>query len=414
MHEFVHRAGLTDSLGLVDGPNFIHVAGTNGKGSVTAFLQSMLTESGYRTGAFFSPYVLNPRERVQFGRSMIPEEDLAELATVLRPIGESLSETEFGGITEFEFKTALGFMYWKLMRAQWVALEVGLGGRLDATNVVTPKASVIVSIGLDHTGILGETESQIAFEKAGIIKRDVPVILGELRPEANEVILSMAKNMNAPVWRWKREITAHPDNTGGEVVIETPIAQHPGLRIGIPGALQGHNLALAVAAMDAAGATSTLKGMQLGSRRASIPGRFQRVLWQGRTIILDGAHNADAARVLKESLSQLEWSLLGPDVKSKRKIVLVTGMVAGHDMLSFYAPLLEVVDSAHFVPIEFHRAVPPAEILKKLRPHMPAVAHDSLAAGLEAALFEAEPEDLILVAGSFYLVGEVGRAIGLI
>ncbi len=413
MYEFVRRVGLEDSLGGHEGPQFIHVAGTNGKGSVTAFLQSMLVESKYRTGAFFSPYVFDPRERVQFGRESISKEDLADLTTILKPIGESLSSTEFGGVTEFEFKTALGFLYWKVRTAEWVALEVGLGGRLDATNVVTPRASVIVSIGLDHTAILGDTHAKIAYEKAGVIKPGVPVIVGALSPEAMAVVADVAKEAQAPVWRWNKEVIARPDKVNGEIIVETPLAEHHGLLIGIPGALQGHNLALAVAAMDAAGATKTLQGMQIGARRATIPGRFQVVEWKGRTIILDGAHNADAAAVLKESLSQYFWSRSESDVKSKPQVIMLTGMVSGHDAVSFYAPLAGTVSSAHIVPIDFHRAVSPNEIAAQISSLISSTAHSSIAEGLDIALKECGPEDVIVVTGSFYLVGEVARFIGL-
>ncbi|MCH7945095.1 MAG: bifunctional folylpolyglutamate synthase/dihydrofolate synthase, partial [Armatimonadetes bacterium] len=162
MQEYVRRLGLQDKLGQPGGPKFIHVAGTNGKGSVVAFLQSMLVEQGFKTGAAYSPYVYDIRERVQLGRKLISKSDFARLAVRLLDVGEDLERTELGGPTEFELKTALGFAYWAEQGAEWVALEVGLGGRLDATNVVDPAASIIVSIGLDHTHILGETLSEIA------------------------------------------------------------------------------------------------------------------------------------------------------------------------------------------------------------------------------------------------------------
>ncbi|HEY0866603.1 MAG TPA: hypothetical protein VGE01_04465, partial [Fimbriimonas sp.] len=196
MQAFIDRAGLSQNVGRPPGTDpagkpgarFIHVAGTNGKGSVTAFLQSMLVEHGYRTGAFFSPYVVDPRERVQFGRSLISESDFASVVAHLKPIAESFSETEFGGITEFEFKTAVGVEYWRRKRCEWVALEVGLGGRLDATNVVHPACSAIVSIGYDHTQILGDTLEKIAFEKAGIVKPETPLVVGDVPEPARRVI----------------------------------------------------------------------------------------------------------------------------------------------------------------------------------------------------------------------------------
>ncbi|MBC8064854.1 MAG: bifunctional folylpolyglutamate synthase/dihydrofolate synthase, partial [Chlorobia bacterium] len=206
MQEFANRLGLPGSLGEVGGPQFIHVAGTNGKGSVTAYLQSMLIESGYSTGSFFSPFVYDPRERVQIGRRLIPKSIFALLTEWIRPFGESLTETKFEGVTEFEFKTAMGFQFWKEMEAEWVALEVGLGGRLDSTNIVTPRCSVIVSIGKDHTHILGDTYHQIAEEKAGIIKPGVSVIVGEMPEEALLTILKIAQERGSEAWVFGREI----------------------------------------------------------------------------------------------------------------------------------------------------------------------------------------------------------------
>ena len=404
MQEFARRADLLDSLGDLDGPQYIHIAGTNGKGSVTAFLQSLLVESGYRTGAFFSPFVLSPRERVQMGRASIPEADLAELTSILKPIGESLAGTEFGGVTEFEFKTALGFLYWKRRRAEWVALEVGLGGRLDATNIVTPRASIIVSIGLDHTAILGETKAKIAFEKAGIIKAGVPVIVGNLGDEAMEVVISVATEMKAPLWRWNREVRTWPGEAVGKITVETPRHVYKDLRVGIPGTLQDHNLALAVAALDAAKVETTDEALRRGSSSASIPGRFQLVVYRGRRLILDGAHNADAAGVLRNSLVQAF-----PDAK----VVLVTGMVSGHDPVSFYEPLAKIASKAYIVPIDFHRAVATADLAPQLSPIISSLPFESIQAGLEAAIQETETSDVIVVTGSFYLIGEVARLIGL-
>ncbi len=398
MQEFVRRAGLEDALGAAGGPKFIHVAGTNGKGSVTAFLQSILVDSGYRTGAFFSPYVFDPRERIQFGKEMIQREMLAHITSDLKPIAESLSETEFGGVTEFEFKTAVGFEFWKRMRCDWVALEVGLGGRLDATNVVTPCASVIVSIGLDHTNVLGETHEKIAYEKAGVIKPGVPLVLGEMPPEAREVILGIAEANDAPIWEIHRQIILTESHAG--VSVDIPDLSAHGLRLGLRGAKQAHNLALAIGAMAASGALKDVQAIQSGSETASLPGRMQMVHWRSRQFLLDGAHNAEAAEVLRESL---------PDA---RNVVLVAGMVAGHDPARFFEAFTEVASIAHLTPISFHRGVPPSEIESQIHGVMPCKAHVTLAAALEAAIEDTTSEDLIVVTGSFYLVGEVGRLIG--
>jgi dihydrofolate synthase / folylpolyglutamate synthase len=406
--------GLEDALGAPGGPQYFHVAGTNGKGSVTAYLQSMLVESGYSTGSFFSPYVYDPRERIQIGRQYIPKKIFALLTQLIRPIGESLSDTRFGGVTEFEFKTGMAFAFWKEMACDWVALEVGLGGRLDATNIITPRCSVIVSVSLDHTSILGNTVAEIAREKAGIIKPGVPVVVGAVPDKALAEIEAIAKSNGSPVWLWNREIKVAADTLPNAYVVETPSGQHAGLRLGIPGAQQGHNMALAVAAMDAAGATRTLRGLTEGSRTASIPGRFERRTYRDRTVILDGAHNADAARVLLESLRMYFWTRPAEDVKAQPKVILLTGMVAGHDPVEFYSELAPVVTAAHIVPIDFHRAVPPEELASAIKDTLPNVrAHASREEGLEQAVSEAGPDDIVLVTGSFYLVGEIGKLIGL-
>jgi dihydrofolate synthase / folylpolyglutamate synthase len=414
MQEFARRLGLEGSLGEPGGPQYIHVAGTNGKGSVTAYLQSMLIESGYSTGSFFSPFVYDPRERIQIGRRYIPKKILALLTQVIRPIGDSLADTEFGGVTEFEFKAALGFAFWKHMECEWVALEVGLGGRLDATNIVIPRCSVIVSIGLDHTNILGHTLAEIAHEKAGVIKPGIPVVVGSMPDEAREVIEAEAASQGAPVWLYGREVTVSADNRPGAFVVETPTGQHAGLHLGIPGAQQGHNMALAVAAMDASGATRTLGGLSEGSKKASVPGRFERANYRDRTVIFDGAHNSDAAKVLLESLRMYLWSRASDDVKVPTRVILVSGMVAGHDAADFYRELAPEAQSIHLVPIDFHRAVPPAQIAGEIRGLFHDIqVHGSPLEGLVAATEEAGKDDIILVTGSFYLVGEIGRAIGL-
>lgn len=399
MEAFVERAGLKDALGSAGGPQFIHVAGTNGKGSVTAYLQSLLVEGGLRTGAFFSPFVYDPRERVQFGREMISREDLALLTEELKPIAESFSDTEFGGITEFEFKAALGFLYWKRKRCEWVALEVGLGGRLDATNVVTPKASVIVSIGLDHTAILGHTLEEIAFEKAGVIKPGVPVVVGQMPEEALSVIERVAEEKNSELWRWQQEVFL---GESGEIT--TPLKKHRPLTPGIPGGMQGHNLSLAVAALDAAGLDIDESALGQGAIAAYAPGRHELVEHDGKRFLMDGAHNPDAAKVLVQGLKDV--------LKAGEKVVLLTGMVAGHEPEVFYKEIAPLVRSAHIVPIDFHRALPPQTIGEALAGVISSVSvHQNLCEGILAAERDAKGDELIVVTGSFYLVGEVGRAI---
>jgi dihydrofolate synthase/folylpolyglutamate synthase len=334
---------------------------------------------------------------------MISRNDLARLTCDLMPIAESFTSTDFGGVTEFEFKTALGFAYWRERACDWVALEVGLGGRLDATNVVTPRASVIVSIGLDHTGILGDTHAEIAFEKAGVVKPGVPVVVGQMVPAALEVIEREAANRNAPLWLYGREVSVEPDRGGRHFAVHTPCRSHPNLRPGLVGKMQVHNMALAVAAFDAAEGFCDERAVHKGVRAAFVPGRFEKRFFGGSEVVLDGAHNVEAAIVLSETLE---------DQYPGREIVLVTGMVAGHDPSKFYEPLAHLVREAHVAPINFHRALPPGDVALELNDQVPSVqTHPSVSDALSAAVDAAQDGALIVVTGSFYLVGEAGALI---
>jgi dihydrofolate synthase/folylpolyglutamate synthase len=403
MEEFARRLGLQGSLGEPGGPQFIHVAGTNGKGSVTAYVQSMFVESGYSAGSFFSPFVYDPRERIQVGRRLIPKRIFALLTEWIRPFAESLSDTKYEGVTEFEFKTGMALQFWKEMVCDWVALEVGLGGRLDATNIVTPRCSVIVSIGMDHTHILGDSLAKIAAEKGGIIKPGVPVVLGEMPETASDVLEGMAGDRGCAVWRFGKEILLERPSNSSECTVITPRGRHEGLTPGIQGVKQPHNMALAVAAMSLSGAMTTLGGLQRGAKDAFAPGRMQRVNALGRSWLLDGAHNREAATVLAQSLAGMS-----------RQVVLLTGMVQGHEPEPLYKELAPLASQAIFVPIDFHRAVPPPELLEKAGRLFPSSqAFNSLDAGIQEAMKATTEEDTILVTGSFYLVGEVGRILGL-
>jgi dihydrofolate synthase/folylpolyglutamate synthase len=396
MAEFVRRAGLVSA---VDGSErkFIHVAGTNGKGSTTAYLQSILVASGVRTGAFFSPYVLDPGERIQVGRSMLEETLFASLTVELKEIAESMEGTEFAGVTEFEFKTALGFLAWRRNDCEWVALETGLGGRLDATNVVTPAATVIVSIGLDHQSVLGNSIEEIAGEKAGIIKEGKPLILGSVPPEAAEVILDVARKHNSTVWRFGEEIVWDEQRRSVRILDH----QFDDLQPGVAGVWQGHNLALAIAALVAAEAPVTDLDARKGANAAHAPGRFQTVMAGDRAFILDGAHNADSALALSKTLA----NSYGPDAR----FTFITNILQGHDIASFYGPLRHQIREAVVAPIDFHRARPTLETLAALEGmEIPA----RTVATLEEAIEGTTSNEPIVITGSFYLVGEAGNLLG--
>ncbi|MBV6459317.1 MAG: Folylpolyglutamate synthase [Fimbriimonadaceae bacterium] len=396
MEEFIRRAGLESAVDGT-GPKFLHIGGTNGKGSVTAFVQSIAIEHGHRTGAFFSPYVVDLRERVQFGRDLISKVDFARLVEELLPIGDQLAGTHFGGITEFELKTAIGFKYWSEKACEWVALEVGLGGRLDSTNVVTPAASAIVSIGLDHVDILGDTIEKIAEEKAGIIKPDVPIVVGEMPPEALAVIARRAADLDARLLRYGPEFDFWSEPGEGRII--TPQFYDRVESLGLEGEVQWHNAAVAVMVCEAGGMRLEREKVMRGLATASAPGRFQRVKARGLEWIVDGAHNAEAAAKLAQSLNR---------AFGDRKLNLVMGMVKGHDPVRLLQALRPVASHIDFAPIDFPRSRTPEELLEVAKSiGIESEAHASLQVALAASAWRGS--NPIVITGSFYLAGEALR-----
>lgn len=394
MNEFVRRAELQ---GAVDGSErkYIHVAGTNGKGSTTAFIQSMLVAAGLRAGAFFSPYVVDPRERIQIGSEMIDALLFAQLTEELLSVAEGMEGTEFAGITEFEFKTALGFLAWRRAGVDWVALETGLGGRLDATNIVTPSACVITSIGLDHQSVLGNSLEEIAAEKAGIVKPGVPLILGDMSEPAANTILQVAADRHAPVWRYGHEVVWN----NGRVV--TPACEFGGLEPSLRGVWQPHNLSLGIAALVVAKAHLSVESASVGAKSTFAPGRYQKLTCEHSEVILDGAHNADSARALAATLAA--------DYGTEARFTLVTNMLTGHELGAFYGPLRGVVAEAIIPPIDFHRARNPEETARALgEVGIEARSSASVAQAIETAVTSKRP---VVVTGSFYLVGEAAKAL---
>lgn len=373
----------------------IQVAGTNGKGSTTAYLQSLMTTLGYRTGAYFSPYVYDPRERVQLNRDLIGRAELAEIATELRPIAETFSHSSFGGISEFEFKTALGFHAFRNNSCEWVAMEVGLGGRYDATSVCRPSASIIVSIGLDHTSILGDSLGAIAQEKAAIARPGIPMMVGEVMPEVLEVIEGVCRCVEAPLWRMGKDIRV----TGqGPYRVDLPGISFSDLTPGILGVRQPENMALALGAMVACGALPTGADPELvkeGVLRARAPGRMEMRSFDGLPVILDGAHNGEAAEVLGRNLLAQEMP----------KVSLVMAMLRGHDPRRFVQLLCKSVEleAILIVPVGVPRSLTVEELQTELGDLPQVHACHTVEEALQLAAPLGSP---IVVTGSFYLLGE--------
>lgn len=380
----------------------LHVAGTNGKGSVSAMLAAILRAAGRRTGMYTSPHLVRLGERVQVNGMPLSEAEIAAYVTELTPKAEALERALPGEAPSFfELMTAMAFLQFARCYCDAAVVEVGLGGRLDATNILTPAVSVITSIGLDHCELLGETIAEIAGEKAGIIKPGVPVIMGLLPPEAETVIRRVAAERGAPLTA-VRDVYGH-----GEILDDFP---HSALE----GDYQRLNAATATLAARAVAARFAITEAHIaeGLGAVSWPGRWQRTrLTDGRLLVLDASHNPDGAAVLDGLLSKLVR-------ETGRPPVVVTGVLG----VARARALLEAI-GRH--AREIHLARPQqarASTFEELEALVPAAFFERggrILRGTVADLFPRAGEcaagragggpeaDVIVVTGSIYLLGEV-------
>ena len=388
---------------------YLHIAGTNGKGSVTAMIANALRACGYRTGMYISPYLEDFRERISLNGRMIPESDLVEMVDEVRPKVQEMLSLGHEHPTEFEVITALAFLYYKLRDCDYVSLEVGLGGRFDATNVVTPAVSTITTISFDHTDRLGDTLAQIAFEKAGIIKPGVPVVTGVTAREPLEVIRRRAQELGAPVFivadssgadvTW-REVSYSMD---GQVIdVFGPNFTYKGLEVPLRGRHQQQNAALAIASLELARPRNRRRTLYLdrsavahGIATTAWPGRFE-VLSRNPTVILDGAHNPDGARVLAEAMK---------DVPRKR-LICVLGILGDKEYKQVTAKIASMCDTVVVTRPETPRALDPSMLAEEVRRYVSDVeVQPDIGKAIDLALAKADPEDVVLCCGSLYLVG---------
>ena len=384
----------------------VHIAGTKGKGSTTAMAASVLSAAGYKVGAYLSPYVYDVRERVQINGEMISREDFARWVSVIQPHVEALERTELGATTEFELKTAIGLCYFAEQAVDFAVLEVGLGGRLDATNVISsPLVTVITNIGLDHTEILGETLGAIAAEKAGIIKEGIPCVTGvPVGGEAWQVIERICRERHAPLISIQP-----PSDDAGSLTLTTERRALRGVQLRLRGAFQAQNAAAALTALDSIG----LEALPLvpndvakrGLEAAWVPGRLQQVSEQP-TVVVDVAHNDISAMALADALrTQFQ--------AESRRVIFVVGLSRNHDPEAFLKPLAGLNPAALIATQPACRPRPAEDIASAARdlglPNI-AIVKSSVLDAVRSALKEARPDDLICLTGSFYTVGDVPPA----
>lgn len=389
----------------------VHVAGTNGKGSTTAFIASALREAGYRTGHYLSPHLFDFRERIQVDSTLIPPEAYARQVERLKPLAEELARDErYGPTTEFELITAAAFGHFAEEGVEVAVLEVGLGGRLDATNVIPPPlAAVITSIGLDHQEVLGHSLRQIALEKAGILKPGVPVVTGVLQEEALGAIREVAHQRGCPLHRVEPAALRRADGYAYYAAdargLSVWLPERPliGLQLALRGPFQQANAAVAAATLNllrGRGLEVPDQALRRGLEQARLPGRFQVLQLHNPpcTLVLDVAHNQDGARALAEALQQ---------TFPGRKALFVVGMKSNHDPAEFLPPLREHVERL-WVSQPRTSPRPVEELLEAARRlHLPAQAAPSIPEALERALEQAAPDQPVVLTGSLLTVGEL-------
>ena len=358
---------------------FIHVAGTNGKGSTCAMLESVYRAVGLRVGLFTSPHLVSFRERIQVNRELIPASDVARLVTEIQASLKTFSHDQHP--TMFEVVTVLALRHFAEQKCDLVIWETGLGGRLDATNIVTPLASVITNIGLDHQAWLGDTLAKIAAEKAGIIKPGVPVVTTERGEEALNVIERVAKENNAPLTR------VRPDPSS---ILHPPSS--------LPGEHQRMNAALALATVEVLQKSLPASDEQIATGLAQVkwPGRLQLITRpNGQRVLLDGAHNIAGVETL---VAAVEKGFAG----IKRTLIL--GMLADKDWRPMCELLASLAERIILVPVESKRTASPEQLAEVFRAANPK-AQVRCADSLSQALDWAGRDEFVVIAGSLYLIG---------
>ncbi|MBP3428635.1 MAG: bifunctional folylpolyglutamate synthase/dihydrofolate synthase [Clostridia bacterium] len=376
--------------------SMIHVAGTNGKGSCCAMIERCLREAGYKTGMYTSPYIEVYNERIRINGAPVSGDALAALVERVWPAVQALMD-EGIAVTEFELGTALAFCAFAQEKVDFAIIEVGLGGRLDPTNIITPKVCVITEVGMDHMEYLGSTIGEIALEKAGIMKRRVPVALGPQRHEALDVLMAAAKGKDCTVYDPDAQNVAE---TADGVTFDVRLHEQTikSLRVALRGRHQAENACAALGALSALraqGAQIPLEAVRRGMEAVRWPGRLERF----GHVLLDGAHNDPGVRALCAYCDA--WL-------PKERTVLVTGMLEDKEtqkMCERLAPRVRCVVCTAPPNPRAMAAGKLAGVFASLG--LRAYAQDRPADALAQARSLAGPDGQVLVCGSLYLIGEM-------
>jgi dihydrofolate synthase/folylpolyglutamate synthase len=386
---------------------FIHIAGTNGKGSTAAFLQAILRHAGQDIGLFVSPYITSPRERIQYNGEYINTDDLLALINKLAPIAEEMKDTEVGMPTEFEVITALALLYFATVTYPDIVIwETGIGGRLDSTNIVHPLACIITNVGFDHMNILGEDLPAIAREKAGIIKSGVPVITGKMPGKALEVIEETARARRAAMYRADKEYQAVRARENGPEILDFTgmFGSLNGLELGLYGAHQVDNAAAALMTLQVLNKYFALyieeEHIRQGLQETKWPGRFEKI-GEHPDVILDGAHNPEGVRALAQTIR---------DYYPGRKVSLVFSALSDKNYAEMALLLAPLCERVWVTRIDHPRAARPEEIAAAFRsaaPDIPVQVEEEWRTAWHRALHTATAQEVLVVAGSLYFIADI-------
>lgn len=404
MRRFMERLGNPQ-----DKLSYVHITGTNGKGSTTAMLNSILTHAGYKAGMFVSPYVLEFRERIQIGGEMIPKDDLVRIVAEMKPVIDQMY-AEGDGPVQFELVTAIGFIYFAQQKCDVVCLEVGIGGERDSTNIIhDPLAAVFANIAFDHTNMLGNTLEAIATQKAGIIKgRCIAVAYPLMDPEALAAIMEKCAMCGARLVQGNRQAAQIQSRS-----IEGTCFSYAGLNITLP-LLGEHQVCNAINVIETAKVLRE-KGFDIkdadiieGIRTTFFPARAE-LLGKDPLVILDGAHNENGIRALEDVLGLAVTKKDG----SKKKLAVIMGMMADKDCEKSVARISAHAD--YFIavtPSLIYRALPKEELVKLAEPYCSHTeVNDSFRGAYERAVELVGKDGVVIICGSLYLATDMRNAI---
>ncbi len=392
-------------LGMMGDPQdklkFVHVAGTNGKGSFCCMLSSILKEMGYKVGTYTSPFVRYFNERMAINGQMIGNDELAEITEYVKQYAEKMDDVP----TEFELITAIGFEYFKRNNCDIVVLETGMGGRLDSTNVIKdPLLSVITGISLDHTGFLGNTLGEIAAEKAGIIKKGCPVVYGGCIGEAFDVIENTAKEKSSEFYFATRESFSDIDFSLKGCTLSSP--EYKDLFVSLVGEYQPSNIATvlkAVSVLNDRGIKITEQAVRLGMSKAYWPARFE-IINEKPLIIYDGAHNPEGLRACIDSVKRFF---------GEQKVNVLSGVMADKDISEMLPVIKEVANKAFTVTPDNPRSMKSEVYAKHFNDFgIEAFPFETIEEGVRGAITASEKDGCPIIAlGTLYMYGDVRDAL---